>query len=189
MKHYINPDQLKEVAEIIKNKLENLGGNNVDLSKFETLIKDEITFDELNAGAYHKNVIDTPGIRAVKNGTHICGYSICIAFSSYFVELYIGLTNSSPGSVESLLKPTAASYSKTPGISLAVRYYVVSNLFLDKNVVTKNGLTPWHLMTLADYIGFKLGGTCEGIKPWFGTSEQYDALPSIENGMLYCITD
>lgn len=186
---YVTTAQLQDIAEMIRQAITD---GATDLSQYSAVLNDPITIDQLNTGDHLKNA-KTLGIRVVKNSSgNIIGMTVQFGFLAYVSELFIGLTDSE-GDVDSLSPVTVAAYAKQPGLSIAIRYDVTFSYTLDKNVVSGNGMSKWHVMQLADYSGFlaALGGvpgSCS-CKTWKGSQTQYDALASKDPDTIYYITE
>lgn len=185
MQKYITPGQLGDLADKIKDFIE---GKSPDIGN----LLGSITFAEMNAGEYLTKFGQMSGIRHVTNssgkfqGVSITGFLYLLG--GY--ELYIGPTGSE-GVVDTLESVTANSYGKVPGVSIAVRYYILNSAGLDASV--EKGMSPWHVMTLADYSGFRLaegasGSSCD-CNNWIGSLEEYDSIAEKDPSTLYFITE
>lgn len=181
--------QLARVASSIKHYIDNsktgTGEELPDLSQFSSVLKGTITMSDLNKWE-GKNMTDN-GLWAVvdSNGTTM---GIVVVGSITTVAqaiLYIGPTATAPGTASELKTPATSGYSKQPGLSFAVRFNVfLGTLFFGSNI--PNGLSDWHVMTIADYKnGFQLGGSSS--KEWKGTRAEYDALATKDATTIYYI--
>lgn len=186
---FVSPQQLQPIFEKVRDAIRD---GATDLSPYAAILRDPITFDQLNAGDYIKKV-NLLGLRVVKSSSSIKGISIQFFCVAYATELYIGLTNS-VGEVDNLEDATVQGYEKQPGLSIAIRYNVITNFLLDKTVVTSNGISKWHVMPIANFTGFLLGaggaaGDSCSCKTWKGTQSEYDAITSKDPDTIYYITE
>lgn len=185
---FITPQQLKLIIAKVKDAI--MAGA-TDLSPYSAILRDPIALDELNAGE-HLNSINSIGLRVVRSKTAINGVSIQFFNSLYFTEIYIGPTDSA-GDVDALASATYNGYAKQPGLSIAIRYKVNLCSLFDKEVVSSNGLTKWHVMPLADFSGFLAaqGGSGQSCscKTWKGTQSEYDAISEKDPDTIYYITE
>ena len=171
--------------QLVKDAIQN---GATDLSPYSAILRETITIDQLNSGE-HLNSLPALGLRAVKSNTMFIGFSLQFLYLGYVAELFIGLTDSA-GNVDALATPKTTSYNKQPGLSIAIRYRVVVNLF-DKDIVTSTGLTQWHVSQLADFSGFLTGqgGSGDSGKTWTGTQAEYEAITEKDPDTIYFITE
>lgn len=150
-----------------------------------------VSKDELNKGAYLGSN-NASGIRGVLFSANNSGAPqamslVCWNTSVCYAEILVGaFTLSDDGLVVNPV--TVKDFGGKPGISVAVRFNVRFDMYDDPAVVT--GISPWRLLSVADYEGLIQSGAQGGSsKTWAGSREEYEAIAVKDPETIYCITE